>query len=229
MAAHRNKASRVVTAALVGALSVGVMPMMALATEASSGATTLASSTRNYIDATVSYEGGTPGDTFTYTGEGQGLVPTTITTDAGETFDLTPLKQNFSNAKGYYYYYVQLYERVDVDVNEDGTVDYADVVYKYGDINDHLPSEIGTYVIIVYFWDYNGPSGYGTYYVESCATFSIEAEKTYPVEDGVYLNFRGRDVNGAASVAYSGTDWLEKASVEVVSGGAELVEGATTP
>ena len=108
MTACRNKASRAVTAALVGVLSVGAVPMVALAQ--TDGASLFAVSTTDaWKGATIAAENGRgesvtipEKDPVTFTeGTGEYLLPTSVTVD-GKTLELD-LKAGTGNAKVEYY------------------------------------------------------------------------------------------------------------------------------
>ena len=126
MTACRNKASRAVTAALVGVLSVGAVPMVAMA--ATSGAVTLATTESDFAAGSVTYEGGlAAGATFAWTGSAQGLVPEYLTTKSGDQVQLEFTKtQNLYELTKETYYYT--YVKVDAsDVSDDGTIDTEEV------------------------------------------------------------------------------------------------------
>ena len=122
MTACRNKASRAVTAALAGALTLGAAPVMALA----DGAGLMAVDANNIGGGTIAYKSGQSGDSFTYTGEAQGLVPTTLTPVAGDALDLTLLPSDYSSSDEDINFY--LYVKIgDTDAG------YADLGIEYKD------------------------------------------------------------------------------------------------
>ncbi len=95
---HGGKARRVVTAALVGVLSVGTVPMVALATEASDGIQTLAANWSTDAKVTAAEDGKGASYTGDLTkpvsfglGSGKYLVPTEVTNQGG---DVTPVNND---------------------------------------------------------------------------------------------------------------------------------------
>ncbi len=101
-----GKARRVVTAALVGVLSVGAVPAIALAT--GTGDVSLLAEDANYADSgTVQYENAST--TFYWNGKGQGRVPETVTTGDNQPHDVSLRPVSGKEKDGeFYYYYVEI-------------------------------------------------------------------------------------------------------------------------
>ena len=94
-----SRARRAVTAALVGVLSVGAAPMVALATGAApaSGDVSLQAATSDTVwKGTVTYEGE---DTYVYNGDPQGMVAVSIKPFGGAEPEDLEYHRRLCNAK----------------------------------------------------------------------------------------------------------------------------------
>ncbi len=110
MTACVNKKSKrvaaVVTASLVGALSIGA-PAVAMA--AGSGDIQLLATNPSAINnVTVAYKCGVDGATFTYNGRAQGLTADTLTPKGGSDVQNLQLLAAANQQPGYYYLYVDM-------------------------------------------------------------------------------------------------------------------------
>ena len=171
-----SRARRAVTAALVGVLSVGAAPMVALATTAApvSGDVSLqAEAGANIKDAKLTYETGKPGDVFVYDGEAHAIVPATIDATVGTDPELSLCPSDPSDRKAgeaYYYY---------VDVKGSNTFSGTGVYYTNagkktavtGTVMFSAPTKISTYAVVAGVWN-----GTGWDYVEMADTFSIASQ-----------------------------------------------------
>ncbi|OUO31297.1 hypothetical protein, partial [Olsenella sp. An293] len=152
-----GKARRVVTAALVGVLSVGAVPAIALAT--GTGDVSLLATDANYADSgSVQYESASA--TFYWNGKGQGRVPETVTTDDNQPHDVS--LRNDANLKNgeFYYYYVKIdsskgavndpSERTAVQYLENGKLtQLRGTNVKDADGNFVAPSAKGDYAVVI--------------------------------------------------------------------------------
>ena len=180
-----SRARRAVTAALVGVLSVGAAPMVALATEAApvAGDVQLQATTNPaFQGSTVYYSNGESGASFVYNEGMQGLEPESYSNYG--TSEKLPGNFTYSDdfgaaAPGNHYAYV----RVDQDAAADypnGVSDGVGGVVKYigedgsqvtlrGDdanVSDMVP---GTYAVVVYY-----SNGSGSFVARTIAdTFTI--------------------------------------------------------
>ena len=141
MTACRNKASRAVTAALVGVLSVGAVPMVAIAAT-TDGAGLMATEGAAVEKAEVQYKGGEPAAEFTYNGRPQAPVPVKVTpvNEDTERVSLNPYgEEGAQREKGdFYYWYVDM----------DGTTDQmAETGVKYANDKGTLVDLKGSYVM----------------------------------------------------------------------------------
>ncbi|WP_072374626.1 S-layer homology domain-containing protein [Thermophilibacter mediterraneus] len=162
-----SRARRAVTAALVGVLSVGAAPMVALATgaaPASGDVQVMATSDNAFREGTVQYSNGESGQSFVYNQRFQGLEPESFT-DFGAT---KPQEETFNyntsfsglTAGDYYYAYAIVdqsagnNEPSDSDgnkieyINEDGK--RVTLRIKGYVASDATPVEPGTYAVVVY-------------------------------------------------------------------------------
>ena len=157
---HGGKARRVVTAALVGVLSVGTVPMAALATGVSDGIETLALDENAIAGGEVVYRNGEDGETFVYSGKKQGLVPTTLTPKGGSSAKrLQLLPSSGSIEAGYYYFYVDMSgtDAVQTDPNGLSGVSYVNTdgikTLLKGSILREQPTEVGNYAVVAGYWN----------------------------------------------------------------------------
>ncbi|MDN0070029.1 S-layer homology domain-containing protein [Collinsella ihumii] len=148
---HTKKVAAVVTASLVGALSLGVAPVAAMAED--TGIETLASNQSNVGNATVQYEDSTT--TFYINGKGQGRVPVKVKADSGQEYDVD-LRPEESKLKdgNFYYFYVAIGAQVDApnrDVDYyDGSVRKALTGEIVTDGSEYvMPSRRGKYAVVV--------------------------------------------------------------------------------
>ncbi|MBM6777864.1 S-layer homology domain-containing protein [Collinsella tanakaei] len=155
---HTKKVAAVVTASLVGALSLGVAPVAAMAED--TGIETLATDDQDFSKGAVEWRSGKPGDKFAYTGLYTGLVPKTITTVSGQEFDLELADQMFNHSEPTdhaYYLYAKI--GTDVNVSQYG-IDYRDVNGNIEDLKGEWvvdddghptrPTEPGTYAVVIF-------------------------------------------------------------------------------
>ncbi|WP_346695118.1 S-layer homology domain-containing protein [Thermophilibacter mediterraneus] len=188
-----SRARRAVTAALVGVLSVGAAPMVALATgaaPASGDVQVLANENPGFQQGTINYADDLEsGKTFVYTTDTdtnvavpQGLVPESVTlynsTElAGEGVikyvdTITSTKGiGTQSAPGYYYAYVRLdsaYGPVGNGVSYDNA-DGVNVTPLRGEVLSGKPSNPGNYAVVVF---YQNPAATQSY-VSKAGTFSI--------------------------------------------------------
>ncbi len=173
-----SRARRAVTAALVGVLSVGAAPMVALATEAAPVAgdvQVMADDSSAFTLGTVNYKEGKPGDTFTFDREGHGIVPESVTlfNSNNQKQDVDDIAGPMSGrAAGTYYYYVKVATPL-TGTKVDG-VQYVDSegnktdLYQSDQYMSNQPKETGTYAVVVGEWD-----GSGWNYVSVADTFTI--------------------------------------------------------
>ena len=195
-----SRARRAVTAALVGVLSVGAAPMVALATgaaPASGDVQVMADGDAFFKQGTVKYEDGLEsGHAFVYKKSGatavaQGLVPESVSYKNSSVADVTtflPAASLSTQARGAHYY---AYYEIDADAAEvkdsDGTpilVEGADgeEVSLRGTSTTSMPTDPGTYAVVVFYADSTGWSA-----MDRAATFSIVnggLEGATLVEDG---------------------------------------------
>ena len=108
---HSKKVAAVVTASLVGALSIGAAaPVVAFAEE---GISLQATEDAAIAGAEVEYKGGEPATEFTYTGRPQGPIPTKVTptNEDTERVSLNPYVQGEADTReagAFYYWYVDM-------------------------------------------------------------------------------------------------------------------------
>ena len=151
-----SRARRAVTAALVGVLSVGAAPMVALATGAApaSGDVILQADTSNTVwNGTVTYEGE---DTYVYNGDPQGMVAVSIKPFGGaepEDLEYHPAGAATENGS-YYYFYVKIdtssstvWESLDGEPVKYENADGRQVNLKGECVNK--PTDPGEYAVVV--------------------------------------------------------------------------------
>ena len=165
MTACVNKKSKrvaaVVTASLVGALSIGA-PAVALATNTSIDL--LATDANAFAKGTVSYKYGMEaGADFTYTGYEQGLVPSKVEVYNGDTEfpELRPQTGKEEKNKTYYYY---------VKIGAGVTVEVGGVKVQYKNAKGKLVDLVGTSVNATVGGTYARPIAEGTYAVVVAST-----------------------------------------------------------
>ncbi|MDN0064718.1 S-layer homology domain-containing protein [Collinsella ihumii] len=228
---HTKKVAAVVTASLVGALSLGVAPVAAMAED--TGIELQASNQADFSQGTVEWRSGKPGDKFEYTGYYTGLVPKTITTVSGQEYDLQ-LRGTHSTDEASdhaFYYYVK------VGGNTPATLDGNTLQYKDADgnvkklngtdvtegtgVNEEYarPTDPGTYAVVIYTWN-----DAGGYYTKVADTFTISAlslsdSVIYDGEDQTDTEFDYTGENGSEEVL----SWKKRINVSV--GGIQLVKG----
>ena len=159
MTACVNKKSKrvaaVVTASLVGALSIGA-PAVALAANNTS-IDLLATDSSAFAKGTVSYKYGMkPGADFTYTGYDQGLVPSKVEVYNGDTVFPQPRPASGSEEVGKsYFYYVQVDESgskvdgVKIKNAKGKLVDLKGTSVKDAKGNYVRPSAKGKYAVVL--------------------------------------------------------------------------------
>ena len=154
MTACVNKKSKrvaaVVTASLVGALSIGA-PAVALA---ANGIDMLATNENAIAGGTINFASGASGDTFVYNGLEQGLVATTLTPQGGadaEALQLYTQKVQDADKSGFYYFYVDL-SGSNAMSGDLANIKYTDANGKEqtveGSILNAKPSKIGKYAVV---------------------------------------------------------------------------------
>ena len=216
MTACVNKKSKrvaaVVTASLVGALSIGA-PAVALAANVNM----MAADSDAIANGSVAYKSGKPGDTFTYDGTQQGIVPSTLTPYNGEAVDVE-LFGSKPVAGEYYYLYVKIddsttnsdFKNVQYKNAKGKLVDLKGVYVKEGSAYS-MPKDAGNYAVVVGQWNSTSWS-----FVKVADTFKIAGQTL----DGAKL-FEGDDVTDT-SFAYDGTatgltvdGWKSKLGVSI--------------
>ncbi|WP_072374614.1 S-layer homology domain-containing protein [Thermophilibacter mediterraneus] len=194
-----SRARRAVTAALVGVLSVGAAPMVALATGAApaSGDVSLqvATDPSSVEDGTiVRFEGSRQeGDTFVANGKGQGLIPTKVqpfgTTDINSrvnvvdwvVYKLSDSTGNLSTSA--------------TDATKGRTIDGKAFYYETKLSAETLPTEVGEYAVFA-----NVMVGSTKVYVSEGATFSIEAAK---LSDATLYQVNASDTDDLSDTTYT--------------------------
>ena len=173
MTACRNKASRAVTAALVGVLSVGAVPMVAIAAP-SEGAVVMSDTSNTIWNGTVTYKGE---DSYVANGDPQGKEAVSLQPFGGaDPVELEYHPAGAATKNGSYYYF---YVEVDTSSSKTWTTDGQSVTYKNADGRDVLlkgdcvdrPTDAGTYAVVV-----GRKSETGLWeFVKSAETFTITA------------------------------------------------------
>ena len=156
-----ERVAAVVTASLVGALSIGA-PAVALATNTSIDL--LATDANAFAKGTVSYKYGMEaGADFTYTGYEQGLVPSKVEVYNGDTEfpELRPQTGKEEKNKTYYYY---------VKIGAGVTVEVGGVKVQYKNAKGKLVDLVGTSVNATVGGTYARPIAEGTYAVVVAST-----------------------------------------------------------
>ena len=199
MTACVNKKSKrvaaVVTASLVGALSIGA-PAVALAANNTS-IDLLATDANAFAKGTVSYKYGMEaGADFTYTGYQQGLVPSKVEVYNGDTEfpELRPQTGKEEKNKTYYYY---------VKIGKGETVEVGRVKVQYKNAKGKLVDLVGTSVNDTVGGTYARPSGEGTYAVVVAST-DASGSFNSAVSVADTFTITGQSLDGA--VLYEGTD-----------------------
>ena len=183
MTACRNKARGAVVAALAGALTLGAAPVMALA----DGAGLMAVDANNIGGGTIAYKSGQSGDSFTYNGEAQGLVPTTLTPVAGDALDLTLLPSDYSSSDEDINFY--LYVKIgDTDAG------YADLGIEYKDADGKTQALKGT--AFLSDGKYAMPSEPGEYAVVA-GVYDHEAKQLTYSKNAGFFTISGKSLAGA--------------------------------
>ena len=182
---HTKKVAAVVTASLVGALSLGVAPVAAMATE---GIELQAYDESNVDGATPEYESAQT--TFYYNGKGQGRVPSKVTDDADVEHKVYLRDDSALTDGDFYYYYVQIGAGSTVSSNgvtvqryDDGQL--VNLVGTSVKANGKyaMPSAKGNYAVVIAQW-----KG-GDWYLRGIAdTFSIVG---FSLDDAVLVD--GKD------------------------------------
>lgn len=220
-----GKASRVITAALVATLSVGT-PMAAIASTVSEGGVDmLATNASDIKGGTVSFKSGKDGDSFTYNGKEQAVVPSTLTPVNSKAQKLSLLPATNREA-GYYYYYIKLdasgdqnfAERVSY-VDQDGDTQWVKGYnVQSSSAGFYTPFEVGSYVVMVGYWE-----GGVWNYVDDAAFFQItpqslenatlfdgddvsDSEFEFTGKDG---NLQGKNILSRLGVALDGKQLKE--------------------
>ena len=205
MTACVNKKSKrvaaVVTASLVGALSIGA-PAVAMA--AGNGDIQLLATDPSAINnATVAYKGGVDGATFTYNGRAQGLTADTLTPKGGSDVQNLQLLPATNQQPGYYYFYVDMNKADKMAGYGISNVEYKNasgILTKLtGEwITTGMPKEIGNYAVVSGYW-----SGSAWTCADLAATFKI-----VPQSLSSATLFEGNDVedNDFAWNGYAGSN-----------------------
>ncbi|WP_273398288.1 S-layer homology domain-containing protein [Thermophilibacter mediterraneus] len=173
-----SRARRAVTAALVGVLSVGAAPMVALATGAApaSGDVSLMASDKDVIEqGTVTYEGE---DSYIANGDPQGLEAVTLTenTPNAKPIDLEYTYGGQQTESGYYFFYVDLdntggtYQMTGTEGVSYKNSSNKDVAVK-GNIVEK-PSVVGNYAVVSGYYDKDNDRWT---FVDDAETFTIKA------------------------------------------------------
>ena len=198
MTACVNKKSKrvaaVVTASLVGALSIGA-PAVALATNTSIDL--LATDANAFAKGTVSYKYGMEaGADFTYTGYEQGLVPSKVEVYNGDTEfpELRPQTGKEEKNKTYYYY---------VKIGAGVTVEVGGVKVQYKNAKGKLVDLVGTSVNATVGGTYARPIAEGTYAVVVAST-DASGDFNSAVSVADTFTITGQSLDDA--VLYEGTD-----------------------
>ncbi len=189
---HTKKVAAVVTASLVGALSLGAAPVAAMA-DTGTGIETLATDFENVSKSSVDYEDGLKsGHEFYSNGNGQALVPETVTDAAGVPHE-AELRSNDLEDGDFFYYFVEIGTSANKVINSDGSSVQYDNGKKYVDVEGNsvkvngayaVPSTIGDYAVVV--GQYKG----GSFILRSVAdTFSIVG---FSLDDAALID--GRDI-----------------------------------
>ncbi|OUO33044.1 S-layer homology domain-containing protein [Olsenella sp. An293] len=186
-----GKARRVVTAALVGVLSVGAVPAIALAT--GSDVSLQAEDPAVLAGADIVYKKGQPGDVYYANGKQQGLVPSEIDPAVAgiDNIEVTSFPSK-AEVGAYYYFYVNLGSTTGKQfhtVNGSAGVKYdagdKGMVQVSGELSFTMPSDAGTYAVVV--GQYNGAAGWD--FVNVADTFTIAS---YSLADATLID--GSDV-----------------------------------
>ena len=215
---HTKKVAAVVTASLVGALSLGAAPVAAMAATGT-GIETLATDTENVGKATPEYESSST--TFYYTGKGLGRVPVSVTDAAGQKHDIDLRSADIADGE-FCYYYVEIDTAGDLVKSNGTVVSYYDGKVKkdlYGTSvkdaagNYTMPVDKGDYAVVIA--QYKG----GQWYLRSIAdTFSIVG---FSLNDAKLVD--GRDVTDTvfevspATGMNDGDAWSDRIGVAVGS------------
>lgn len=184
--AKGGKAGRVITAALVATLSVGA-PVVALATTgAEGGIDMLAEAAELFENFDVTYVSGEPGQSYTYTGKGQGLVPDTAEYETGDfEYDVVKAKTSYGaeDIDRVFYTYVKVDSMSSAPITSNiGTISGVSYKNAKGDtvtlkgtsVGANLPSDPGTYAVVVGYLDTADGSGTNTWkYIKIADTFTI--------------------------------------------------------
>ncbi|MBM6687654.1 S-layer homology domain-containing protein [Collinsella tanakaei] len=213
---HTKKVAAVVTASLVGALSLGAAPVAAMAAT-DTGIETLATDTENVAKATPEYESSST--TFYYTGKGLGRVPVSVTDAAGQKHDIDLRSADIADGE-FCYYYVEIDTAGDLVKSNGTVVSYYDGKVKkdlYGTSvkdaagNYTMPVDKGDYAVVIA--QYKG----GQWYLRSIAdTFSIVG---FSLNDATLVD--GRDVTDTvlevspAAGMSDGDAWVNRIGVAV--------------
>ena len=185
-----SRARRAVTAALVGVLSVGAAPMVALATNAApaSGDVSLMATDQQVIqEGTVTYKGE---DSYVANGDPQGLEAVTLTpaNPGAEPIDLEYTTAGAQKKAGYYYFYVDLNSSAGNQfTSATGKVEYLNSSNKPVQVEGEIvakPSTVGTYAVVT---GYLAEDLRTWTFVDDAETFTIKARSldgATLVEDG---------------------------------------------
>ncbi len=182
-----GKARRVVTAALVGVLSVGAVPAIALAT--GNDVSLMADEAASLAGADIVYKKGQPGDVYYANGNKQGLVPFEIDPDVAgiDNIEVTSVPSK-PVVGAYYYFYVNLGSTTGnqfTAVNGSAVVKYdagdKGMVQVKGEWSFDMPSDAGTYAVVVGRW--NGSNNWD--FVDVADTFTIAS---YSLADATLID-----------------------------------------
>ena len=225
---HTKKVAAVVTASLVGALSLGAAPVAAMA---DTGIELQATDQADFSQGTVEWRSGKPGDKFEYTGYYTGLVPKTITTVSGQEYDLELRNTHVSTqdpSDHAFYYYVKVGGNTAATAPNGKSLQYKDADGNVKTLNGTdviedgayvRPSEPGTYAVVIYTW-----TDAGIFYTRVADSFTISAlslsdSVIYDGEDQTDTEFSYTGENGSEEVG----SWKKRINVAV--GDIELSKG----
>ncbi|WP_273396470.1 hypothetical protein, partial [Thermophilibacter mediterraneus] len=196
-----SRARRAVTAALVGVLSVGAAPMVALATgaaPASGDVSLLATENAAFNGATIYYANGEDGASFVYDEDNsfQGLEPESfVYANTAEKIEktFTYAKTPESAREGYHYFYVEIDQSESSTRFDNGngenivyTTEDGDVTLRGRKVEPDEDMQPGTYAVVSYYA--NGAAGY------ICATHADTFTVVNGGLEGATL-YDGDDVN----------------------------------
>ncbi|MDN0068779.1 S-layer homology domain-containing protein [Collinsella ihumii] len=223
---HTKKVAAVVTASLVGALSLGAAPVAAMA---DTGIDLQATDNQDFAKGTIEWRSGEPGDEFAYTGYYTGLVPKTITTVSGQEYDLELAQPDAGQPSDHAYF---AYAKLDASGNDLG-FDYRDADGNIKDVKGYWvtdrgsatrPTDPGTYAVVIYYTGDNEGTSVAQYYSTIAESFTIANPDfsdalIYDGDDQTDTEFSYTGADDSAQVQ----DWIDRINVSV--NGEKLVKG----